>query len=85
MFAATGDRNLLQIQAGVANAAEHRVRHHAARDHAGARHRGPINEPETRHKINAVKREHQRHRASLHNEPAQCDLSGKRTFRAAAP
>src|SRR5471032_548075 len=85
MFTASRDCNLLQIQACVAHASQHAVRDQAAGDHRGACHAGPVDEPETRHEVDTMQGEHQRHCADLHDEPAQRDLPGECALRAATP
>ena len=74
-----------QIQAGGAHARKHHVRDEPSGNQQAARHRRPVGEPETRHVVEAMQREHQHECARLHDQPGERHLSGKHELRAAAP
>ena len=85
MLAATDDRDRMQVHAGVAHPGEHRVRDEPPGDQQAARHRGPVGEPQARHVVEPVQREHQHERARLHDEPRKRHLAREHELRAAAP
>ncbi|CAM2144697.1 hypothetical protein PT2222_160130 [Paraburkholderia tropica] len=80
------NRHLMQIHARAPHVREHAMRDHAPRDQQRGRHRGPVREPQPRHRIDVMHgRVHGDQRAALHDDPRERHLARHQRLRAAAP